>query len=306
MANSMNNLNDIFTRQNTETFLLRLRAQGRTYDRAKNYSNIVVFTSVILTIAFSVLGNLYPDCTALQCLSVIFGAFSAILCCFLEYVRKSRKSLAARIQQLIDSELFDMTWELPWGDKPTLDEIQKAAEDESEDRYINWYDSAINRVNKLAAITMCFRININYDAGLRQRFMTFLHIVFWMFIALIIIISYIGHFAFDNVIYFGFIPALPFILWYANTWHNEVEDTDNLRNLRALVDDIQNQLVAGVSLEQKTLVDIQTLILQHRSSCFDIPSCLYKKFRTKNEQTISEFANNLADELLRNPSLANV
>ena len=290
-------MNDIFVKQNTEESLLRLRAQGHLYDSAKSYKATIVWCSVFVVAICALICSFYPQSIALQYFSVIYGAAVSVIAFILEYLRSSKKNFAARVQQLLDSELFGMKWEKIWGAKPTLDEIQDAAANEPVDRYIDWYDKAIEQVDKMRAITVCFRININYDGKLRTMYMQRCHILFWSFIALLIIFALVTRISVATFLYNIIIPALPIILLYVKTWIEEKDDTNTLEKIRDEVDKIQDSLKNGRHVAHKDLVTIQTMILKHRESCFDIPSYFYKKHRTETEESIHEFAQRLVDEI---------
>ena len=300
-----NFMHNIYTLQNSPEFIERFRAQGRTYDRAKNYTQYIILLSIVITLALSICSISYPKCATLESISLIYGLLSTILCLVLESIRAKRKNLAARIQQLIDSELYGLQWERYWGEKPTLDEIQGAAKGEPEDRYINWYDSAITKVSKDAAILICFRCNFNYDQRLRAKFLITLNMVFWGFLTIVVILCYLADFSFSNILKNGVAPALPVLIYYFNTIHQLAEDKGNLERLRTEVITMQENLIAGRYVAKKDFSSIQTLILKSRESCLDIPTCFYHKYRTINEEGISAFANRLAEELLQNPKLAN-
>lgn len=297
-------MHNIYTKQNTPEFIERFRAQGRTYDQAKNYTQYIVLLSLVVAFILSICSIIFPKNAAVETTSIIYGITSTIVCFILEAIRANRKSLAARIQQLIDSELFDLPWERYWGDKPTLDEIQKAARGESPDRYVNWYEHAITRVCKEAAVVICFRCNFNYDERLRNKFLMILNTVFWAFIILIALVCFFADYSFRNIVVNGLVPALPVIMYYVNTVKQLKDDKSNLETLRSDVITMQDNLIAGRYVAKKDYSSIQTLILRNRESCLDIPTFIYNRYRTANEEDMATFANRLADQFLSNPSLA--
>lgn len=298
-------MNDIFQKQNTTEFIDRFRAQGRSYDKAKKYNSRIVCVSVLIVAIFSVLGIVYPNCKALLCVSIVYSACATVYTFVAEYLCSSKKDLAARIQQLIDSDLFELKWDKIWGQKPTMEDIMNAAHGEPQERYVNWYDEAINRVNKIAAITICFRINTRYDHELRDKYMRCVHVCFWGVVVAALIVAIILDASLLNTLWYGILPALPIIILYAKIWVACNKDKKYLEELRTNIDELQEDLIKGKRVSSKALFSIQTLILQHRRVCIDIPTWFYKKNRTKNEDSNHEFAMKLADKLLQNPALAN-
>lgn len=298
-------MHDIYTKQNSPEFLERFRAQGRTYDKAKNYSQYIILISIVVVLVLSVLGIIFPKDPTIESISVFYGIVSTVVCFILDRIRSNRKNLAARIQQLIDSELFDIPWERHWGEKPTLDEIQQAAKGEPQNRFVNWYEHAITRVCKEAAVVICFRCNFNYDERLRSAFMQILNWSFWPFVVFMIGVCYFADYGFRNIMTNGVALSLPLIMYYVTTMIQLCEDKDNLEKLRTDVITMQDNLIADRYVAKKDYSSIQTMILKNRESCLDIPSFIYNKYRTVNEEDMATFANRLADEFLTNPKLAN-
>lgn len=289
-------MNDIFQKQNTELFIERLRAQGRVYDKAKVYSLWIVLVSIVVVLLINVMKIAFPDFEQLKSISVAYGVFSTVICAVLEWHRKKLKNFAARIQQLIDCELFDIEWWRNWGNKPTLDEVQEAAEGEEPDRYIDWYDVAINNVNKQIATLICFRINIRYDNTLRKMYIAVCHWVFWAVMVVFAAVCLWQNFTILDILCYGIAPLLPVVMMYVRTWMAEISDTQNLDNIRKEVDSMCHRIKAGEELSKEEYQLIQDAIYSHRKNSFSIPSFYYERHRNKNEESTHHFAESLVRE----------
>ena len=289
--------NDIYQKQNTELFIERFRAQGHIYDKAKVYANFVVVISIIVVFGLAVSKFLLPEVEVLKSVSVIYGIISTIVCFILESNRKRQKNLAARIQQLIDCELFDISWWKNWGKKPSLEDIQDAAKDEKPDRYYNWYDSAIQEVSKQVATVICFRSNIMYDHRLRRRYLNHCHWFFWVVVIALLALCIFWNFTILDILFYGAAPALPIIMMYVKTWVAEVSDTKNLEQIRSDLEQMQERMLAGETIPTDENLFIQDAIFTHRKNSFFIPSFFYRRYRNENEESMHAFASHLAEQL---------
>lgn len=288
--------NEIFEKQNTELFIERLRAQGYIYDQAKSYSFEIVLLSTIVVVVLTILGFFFHSRT-LEVVSILYGLFASIIGVVLEIWRSNKKEFAARIQQLIDCELFNITWWRNWGEKPALEDIQEAAKNETLDRYVNWYDKAIQGVSKQAAIVICFRSNIMYDRNLRNKYMMRCHVIFWTIMVVSLLLCFIFKFSLIDICIYGIAPALPIILMYVQTWVAKVKDTSNLEHIRSDIEAMQSRMLSGEAIPPDENLIIQDAIFEHRKNSFFVPSFFYKRLRTENEEDLHTFCVRLAEQL---------
>lgn len=289
-------MNDIFLKQNTPLFIERFRAQGRSYDMVKDYSTWGIFISIFVILILNILKFFIND-EGLCYTALVYGLFSSVVCLILDNIKKSRKSFAARIQQLIDCELFGISWWRNWGAKPAIEEIQEAAKGESPDRYYDWYDESINSVSKDAAVIICFRGNVMYDHKLRKKFMKTLHYCFWSLITIITILSLCYNPSLKNIICYEISPMMPIIILYVRTWIMENADTANLIRIRTDVESMKQKLINGESINRDEFLMVQDAIFAHRKNCFDIPTRFYNKYKTQNEESFHDLCVRLSEEL---------
>lgn len=290
-------MNNIYQKQNQDQFIERFRAQGHIYDQAKTYANWIVIISIVVVFGLTILKFAFPEEECLKSISILYGIFSTVVCFLLEAKRKKQKNFAARIQQLIDCELFDISWWKNWGRKPALEDIQEAAKKEKPDRYYNWYDSSIQSVSMQSATLICFRSNVMYDQRLRKRYLKFCHFAFWSIMIVLLILCLWFNFSILDILTYGVAPALPIIMMYVKTWVAESTDTNNLEQIRGDLEIMQERMVAGEVIPSDENLFIQDAIYVHRKSSFSIPSFYYKRYRTENEIDMHVFASRLAEQL---------
>lgn len=290
-------MNDIYQKQNKDQFIELFRAQGYIYDQAKNYANWIVVISIVVVFGLTILKFVFPDTEYIKTISILYGIFSTVICFLLEAKRKHRKNQAAIIQQLIDCDLFDISWWRNWGKKPALEVIQEAAKKEKADRYINWYDSSIQNVSKQAATIICFRCNVMYDNKLRRGYIKFCHLAFWIIMIVLLGVCFYFNFTILDIVTYGVAPSLPIIMMYVKTWVAESIDTKNLEQIRYDLEQMQERMIAGEVISSDENFIIQDAIFAHRKNSFSIPSLYYKLHRKGNELDMHVFASRLAQEL---------
>lgn len=290
-------MNDIYQKQNQDHIIERFRAQGYIYDQAKTYANWIVIISIVVVFGLAILKFVFPDIEYIKTISILYGIFSTVICFLLEAIRKQQKNLAARIQQLIDCDLFDISWWKNWGKKPALEVIQEAAKKEKADRYINWYDSAIQTVSKQAATVICFRCNVMYDNKLRRGYIKFCHFAFWIIILILLSGCFYFNFTILDIVTYGVAPSLPIIMMYIKTWVAESTDTKNLEQIRSDLEQMQERMLSGEVIPSDENLFIQDAIFTHRKNSFSIPSYYYKRHRKENEFDMHVFASRLAEQL---------
>lgn len=119
--------NDISTKQNEQTFIDRLAAQRKLYSSSKSISHFLLFSCVLVPVILAILKVIFPSCSILPKIIVVYSFVATISRIWLEDMTKKRILMAAKIQQLFDCDLFGLTWNTALcGTKPTPEEIFNA------------------------------------------------------------------------------------------------------------------------------------------------------------------------------------
>ena len=105
------------------------------------------------------------------------------------------KAEAAAIQEHFDCIVLDLPWPSHKGiSRPTADRISQLAgafesKDKAHEELIDWYSPSKIPDDPLFAKTYCQRMNCWWDVNLRQEWNSSLKIVFWSFLALLLLLS---------------------------------------------------------------------------------------------------------------------
>jgi hypothetical protein len=172
-------MNAIKHRQNEPINLKYLSAQRVLYARAKKTFGGQVLVTVFISVTLNFLK--FVPATLLKFDINPFVGFLSLLICFADilffnvYISGLRTN-AAKVQELFDCNLFDLSWNgTNSGTKPENDIIEENAEKLVPDPNMpleNWYDINLEGLSKERSILLCQETNLFYDGKLREHFKT--------------------------------------------------------------------------------------------------------------------------------------
>lgn len=291
-------MNDIINKQNEPASLAKLKAQRKLYRQTK----CIVGLSFALLILPVVFGNflkfwLNGDEAYMRSL-VLYSAIAAILKLFANNLEKQKKSKAAMIQQSFDSYIFGLPWKKYWGRKPTSDEINSIAHNETDKDLRDWYEPLIYKANQNQGILLCQLENIHYDSQLKKSYYHHVSIFFWIFIGLIVLL---GAFYFEKTIYgfvlYAIIPLSPLFIWYINAQNNKESEIEHKQKLEELSADAWDKMLNSQEIPLSDLLAIQDTLLQYRKTSNAVPDLYYKLMRNKLEGVAYESSKERLHEL---------
>jgi hypothetical protein len=280
-------LNDIPSKQNTDRFLEYIAAARSTYSHVKDLVTAQVVFTVVFPIALSILAILSPE-------RKVWAAFTGIIVSMLdvlvfEKLQKDGKKEAARIQERLDCELFELEWnEFKVGDKPPREKIHKASEaflrkDSNVSRIKDWYSPHVERLPLHLATVVCQRSNIYWDSELRRSY------VMWITglaiaLGLIALISGLAFkMSMETFVLTLLAPISPTLLWAIREVKKQRESAATLDRLMKYAQQLWRGAIDGkFSAEQiaKKSRTLQDEIFAHRYSnqpIFDWISNLVRK-----------------------------
>ncbi len=277
-------MNDIVNKQNEPASIAKLKAQRKLYRQAKCIAGFSL-GCLILPV---VLGNLVKfwlvgDEKYMHCL-VIYSAIAAILKLLANKWEKRKKSKAAIIQQSFDSYIFGIPWKKYWGQKPTPNEINSIAHNETDKDLKDWYEPLIYKANQNQGILLCQLENIHYDNQLKNSYYHFISILYWLFTITMILF---GALYFKNTI-IGFIlytiiPLTPLFVWYLSIKINRDSENEYKQKLDELSAEAWEKVLNSHEVSQFELITIQDTLLQYRKISKAVPDCYYKFVRNRLE-----------------------
>ena len=106
-------MNDIIARENLQSNIDRLDAQRHLYIIAKRYTIASLFLCVIAPVLTSFAKVIFPGVEPIIKGAIVYSFATLFVKQFLSSRASSLRNLAARIQQLFDCELLDLSWKEP-------------------------------------------------------------------------------------------------------------------------------------------------------------------------------------------------
>lgn len=276
--------NMIIDRQNEDIAIDYLAAQRQLYNEAKKFNGIEIFLSIILPFTLSILQTIFSHNTILSIISQILS----IVCMFSSLAIASyishRKQNAATIQQHFDVYVYQMPWDNKlFGKKNDVSHLvaeksKKLYAKTGERQKLNdWYTSPVGTVPLEKGIWMCQMENYNWDVSLRKRFKTISIIGVSVFIIAVFGISAIKNESVATLLNrIAFV--IPMLQWLIGTIKQINEDISRLKEL-------DNLFNSPNSTDMENLLDIQSVLFEHRKSCFTIPNMFYRLFKDNDEDT---------------------
>ena len=172
-------MNNIPQRQNEQQAIDKLKAQRHKYTIAKRYGDANFVCCIVLVLVFAILKLIFPQEEWLVKSAVCYGAVVTIVKVFLTRKQLELKKDAARIQQMFDCYLFNLSWNRALcGKQLEPEDICEAAEGEPEEGLTDWYNPKVGNLTPSSATLACMRINVTYDRKLKQKYLWLIHFVY--------------------------------------------------------------------------------------------------------------------------------
>lgn len=279
-------MNKIIEHQNDQSNLDKLSAQRNLYNSAKCWRNARFVCCVLVIIVLSILKSIWNDSPALAIILALAIFVSLILGPVFNRQINRRRNLAARIQQLMETELFDLPWdEYLCGRKPTAEEVYNYKSKKIPDKLHDWYDTGIGEVQDLnTAVLLCQRENIRYDSHIRTAFT---RLCKW--VALIaclgIVVAAIFIYKTDvlSIVMFGLIPITPIVRWIQALMNEDGKDKEIRESLESLVTKEMDNAMKGKTVHVTELKRIQNWMFMHSRDGYLVPDWYYGVCRQKSE-----------------------
>lgn len=205
-------LNDIPQRQNQPEFIDKLAASSRAYGRVKSLGAWQSGLALLAAIIGPGVGLVYPDAKAWGALFAVFVLIFDLI--FLEPWIKQYQEVGAKVQELFDTALFGLSWNLHRCQAPPDPELlHRLAEEfkrkEKTDRLRDWYPTTAGEVPIEYGRLVCQRANMRWDADLRRKYsMLFIIALFLIVVAASVAALYMKWGA-DHIVLSLLLPLLP-------------------------------------------------------------------------------------------------
>ena len=288
-------MNQLIERQNEEHFIRMLAAQRQLYSDHKRQVNVwvmfVVFVAILGAIAARFLG-----------IPIAIVSFLLIVADFAIVPRLEDKRVqATQIQELFDTELFELSWNSALGAKPSSATIDEYATkhlqgDGGEKRQAlqQWYDSPdMNAYPLHLARIIAQKENVWWDSTQRRRYAAGLTVATVLFGILLAALGFLPDWdlqRFDATPLLVFLPLLVFVL------RNIAEHREAARRLDRLAaaagslwadangsgDSASDDEVAQLTARSRYL---QTEIYHNRMQNPPVSDWVFNKFKARQEES---------------------
>jgi hypothetical protein len=289
------NLNE----QNSEKSLLYLAAQDRIYAEVKTKVWLIYLSAGIPFVALF----LRPFFPQMDTFLMISGIVGTIISVATDQVLKNRIKIAARIQEEVDTDVFQMDWNKGIAEtKINREEVIAAAGTyRLPPHRLPWYSGAIGAItNPFWQTLLCQRENAAWDWRSKRYMAKRLEIVFW---AVIIIALSMGLFSknadgepltmfdwFKTIIP----PALGLIVATWKIWRAFLSVGKEREKLTI---EIEEDLRAKKSVDESHLRSYQDRIFKTRTeNCF-MPDWLHKKLQKGFQEQTTRATEMFIEEL---------
>lgn len=306
-------MNTITVAQEAPLNIKRLKAQRQLYSVAKSLGALQIFLNVPVIILVSIVAVMFDKAWHVphQDLAWLVGASGMTFFLFDTLVWgpmiNHRRTCAAKIQQLFDGEVLQLSWdEILYGKKPDHDKVESYAKkfDKSGTKaeFREWYPVATANAPLELARLLCQRTNLTWDMSLRERYNAWIWITGGLFVGIMLIFAVGFDLTFQTFFALVVAPCLPFVAVAAKTIQDNKDAIDRLAEMKQAIEDIWERMLQAGSLPPN-LADfseqIQRGIFLNRQNNPLIFDWVYNRLRDENESVAGASAQYYLDECTR-------
>lgn len=300
-------MSTISQKQNEDVHIRQLKAQRMLYDEVRKIKLIRLVGTVILNAiwVYFATTNWHSE--------FLVVAGSGVLLAF-EYLTESlwqekMHKKAALVQELFDTEVLELPWNEDHpliGNKPLADEVARWAASYNEKRYRkaplpDWYSKKVDAVPLPYARLCCQKSNIDWDVGLRKRYISGYVILLLSIVAVFgIAISFWG-LAEINKLWIFFAAILPVLRIGWEESKGNFKAIENLKTMKNRIDAKWLEILQDEASEAEITASArvwQDEIFRHRLLGPVLPRYLYNRKRPKDEEEMNRGSSALAEEVL--------
>lgn len=297
-------MNQIATIQNTQKQLERLAAQRELYSSAKRLFSLQIIGNVFIPLTLSLISTFRGN---LSVYVAIYGiCFFIIDSILVEPVIKQRKTKAAKIQELFDSDVLELN-KSPFKtvEDVTVEEVlthynaHRKIESNIE-KIKNWYAANLSALDISAARLICQRINYSWECGIRAAYGHLLKVINVLLPLVIFLVALFSNLKLDQTVLIGG-GLLPIFRFLTKQYQENKEASERLTRLNNYFNKLWERLLKG-EIDKEEMAEaarrIQDEIYDNRIKSPLIPDRFYRHYRPKEESLMTKTADKLAAELI--------
>jgi hypothetical protein len=305
-------MNQIATVQNTQKQLERLAAQRELYSSAKRLFSLQIIGNVFIPLTLSLVSTFHGN---LSVYVAIYGiCFFIIDSILIEPVIKQRKTKAAKIQELFDSDVLELS-KSPFKtvEDVTVEEVLTHFDahrkiESNIEKIKNWYDADLDALDISDARLICQRINYSWECGLRSAYGNLLKIINVLLPLAVFITALFVNLSIEQTALIGG-GLLPLFRFLTKQYQENKEASEKLTRLNNYFDKLWGRLLKG-EIDKKEMEEaarrIQDEIYDNRIKSPLIPDRFYRFYRPKEESLMTKTANTLVAELIESRTEAKI
>lgn len=294
----------ISEKQNEERQLQRLAAQRQLYSSAKKIFGWQIFLSGLVTVILAILLIFNPS---LKGFVITWGIVITLIDIFwLTNWQKSLRDSAARIQEIFDCDVLELSWhDLKAGKKPDPELIK-----EQSDKYAklatkmppitDWYAKSVGDLPVHIGRIACQRSNVWWDANQRRRFANYIIsiIIFIVIFVLVIGILFGTTTTIEDFVIRIIAPLSPVIFIGIRQYREQMEAATRLDRLKDHAERLWKDALSGKSKIKLTSDsrNLQDEILENRKKSPLIFDFIFKKLRSNYEEQMNFGVDDLVAE----------
>ena len=289
-------------RQNSPENIHRLGAQKQLYFDGKTLFLWQLALTVPVTILLSLSKVLLNHYWKVD-ISWLTGAVGIALT-ITEYTLfqtqiSSRRSDAAKIQELFDTSLYEMSWnEIYCGKRPAVETVNRyyrkfEARDKDGNKLKNlydWYPVEADGIPLTKGILICQKTNAHYDLTLRERFLKLMYLIAGGTLLALLIFTFVEDLDIRSMISQVILPFLPILTLTLKLRQDHGKSMKNLNELKQYVDKAVDGDNAGIVPTIESLRQLQDRIYHNRKDSPLIPEQFYNWLRKRLEQEMHDNA----------------
>lgn len=293
----------ITVEQNTERQLHRLAAQRKLYANAKNVFGWQLFLSGLLTVIFAFFGVID---SSFKILAVSWGILIILTDIFwLTPWQKRLKDSAAKIQEMFDCDVLELSWnDLKAGKRPDHELIKEQSKQYAKKPLKNaplenWYDHPeIDDLPIYIARIACQRTNCWWDAQQRRSYAFYVILIVSLIFIVVFGLSLKDGFSMENFILKVLAPLSPVFLLGICQYREQIDSANHLDKLKDYSESLWKD-----ALSKKTKTEITTKsrnlqdeLFEHRRKSPPIFDFIFKRLRNSYNEKMNFGLGELVNE----------
>lgn len=293
----------IAEQQNSEPQLQRLAASSLLYSRAKTLLAVQFTLTVPGAMASALIMAWQPTWKIwLTFYAITISLLDALV---LDRIQTALKKKGARVQEMFDCDLFDLSWRSArCGARVDTEDIRESAETYTRKNpnlpgLRDWYPPDVASLALPLARLVCQRANCWWDSRLRRNVASFLLGILIIVVVGVFIVALCAKNTVEQMILTVYAPVAPAVLWTIREFLRQRDSADSLDKLRTHVERVWIDAVAG-KFTGKDLdhasIEIQDLIFDGRTRNPLIFNWVNALVRPRQQVSMNEKAKELVAE----------